>query len=261
MISVSIENYNQLKTCLNIDFVDNIILPIDCFDIKELDSLIDEVYSHNKTPIIKFERISRYNEHDFIKKDTIEILNKHVDNFIVENIDCFSFIINNVYNKKININLDYTMNITNNLSKDFYKNIINNDNLIVSFTQSLELNKHELKQLDFNEYIVYGYVPMMVTANCIFKNMNKCMKNSYDYFVDRKNKKLLFKSYCKYCYNKIFNSDVLYIYDLIKNDEYYKNKNLRFEFTIETEEEIKNILLKNTKPVNFTRGHFNNSMI
>ena len=262
MITASIEQYNQFETCIELDEIKCLILPIDCFDIKQILKMIDIVKNKNKIPIIKFERISRYNEKLFIKNETIELLNSNINYYLIQNLDCFNFVINNI-NKNCKIILDWTMNITNSESKKFYIDYINkkNNKININFTQSMELNKYELKQIDYDEYIVYGYIPTMVSANCIYKNTNKCKNDEYSYIIDRKNKKLNFKSYCKYCYNKIYNPDIIYIDDLVYDDNYFYNKMLRYEFTIENKNDIIDIIVNKKKPLNYTRGHFLKSII
>ena len=82
----------------------------------------------------------------------------------------------------------------------------------------------------------------MVSANCLRKNtfIEKCIRNSikkdediickyrFDfetvkdanyYIIDRKGKKLYYKTYCKFCYNKIFNTEPIYMLD--KLDELF----------------------------------------
>ena len=86
------------------------------------------------------------------------------------------------------------------------------------------------------------------------------------YIIDRKGKKLYYKTYCKYCYNKIFNTEPLFLLDKIEEisnlkivDVNANDHTFRIDFSFESDKEVRNIL--NMKcPKSFTRGHYKNSI-
>ena len=88
---------------------------------------------------------------------------------------------------------------------------------IHDFTLSEELNAGQLRGLcrsvqDRNIYLeklVYGYLPLMVTAGCTLKYTSKdkpCGRPGVYYLTDRKGKQLAALNSCSYCYNLIYNS-------------------------------------------------------
>lgn len=86
------------------------------------------------------------------------------------------------------------------------------------------------------------------------------------YIIDRKGKKLYYKTYCKYCYNKIFNTDPLFLLDKIEEisnlkivDVNTNDHTFRIDFSFENEKEVKDILSMKC-PESFTRGHYKNSI-
>ena len=93
------------------------------------------------------------------------------------------------------------------------------------------------------------------------------------YIIDRKGKKLHYKTYCKYCYNKIFNTEPLFLLDKIEEIQKFNivgaNANIvgathrepsfRIDFSFENEKEVKEILSMKC-PESFTRGHYKNSI-
>lgn len=88
------------------------------------------------------------------------------------------------------------------------------------------------------------------------------------FVVDRKGKKLHYKTYCKYCYNKIFNVEPLYLIDKIDELDFYRIRYIsksasetfyRIDFSFESEKEVRDILNKKV-PYSFTRGHIKNSI-
>ncbi len=223
--------------------------------------------------------------------------------------------INMVANDKLMVELNYTMNCYNQETKQaletLYNEKRNNSKKVpLLFTAPVELNMYELCDVGYDTFVVYSYVDTMVSANCLYKNTHNAsclccgnqtsrhqgvgLSNGYRgdqyepansfYILDRKNKKLHYKVYCKYCYNKIFNTEPLYLLDKIDEIEsiYYNrngrsiknadilanndstNSNIgpwkyRIDFSFENEKEVKNIL-NSICPESFTRGHFKTSI-
>ena len=140
---------------------------------------------------------------------------------------------------------------------------------IHDFTLSEELNAGQLRGLcrsvqDRNIYLeklVYGSLPLMVTAGCTLKYTSKdkpCGRPGVYYLTDRKGKQLAALNSCSYCYNLIYNSVPEYLLD--KPDE-IRNMGvdaLRLSFSIEGADEVENIMKMNADSVKaYTRGHYN----
>ena len=131
---------------------------------------------------------------------------------------------------------------------------------IHDFTLSEELNAGQLRGLcrsvqDRNIYLeklVYGYLPLMVTAGCTLKYTSKdkpCGRPGVYYLTDRKGKQLAALNSCSYCYNLIYNSVPEYLLD--KPDE-IRNMGvdaLRLSFSIEGADEVENIMKMNADSV------------
>ena len=106
------------------------------------------------------------------------------------------------------------------------------------------------------ELLLYGHLPMMVSANCIEKTRNGCTKKNHILGLkDRQNKELSVRLYCKFCYNQIFNADVFSLFGLEKEVAALKPDSLRLEFTVESKNEVEEVLQGKTAK-SFTRGHF-----
>ena len=76
-------------------------------------------------------------------------------------------------------------------------------------TAPVELNKKELLHRDNrnSELIVYGYLPLMVTAQCLKKNSGGCTgDSSVQTLTDRMGMKFPVKCDCVFCYNIVRNS-------------------------------------------------------
>ena len=143
-------------------------------------------------------------------------------------------------------------------------------------TGPLELNEGEFRHRDNRqtEMIVYGWIPMMITAQCIYKNFDTCYKKDPGnpkklYLQDRFLKKFLITRNCKDCYNVIYNSQPLYLMHQAQKLKELGFCSFRVEFLTETKEEAGQILdtwskafIQDQKPDpgimenQYTNGHF-----
>ena len=112
------------------------------------------------------------------------------------------------------------------------------------------------------EQMIYGRLPLMLTANCIAKTAGHCKESAKaDLFIsDRYYKRFPISCHCGYCYNVIYNSVPL---SLHKQYKAYENKTaLRMDFTVENKMETEEVLQFFTKyrdgenpPYEYTAGH------
>ena len=112
-------------------------------------------------------------------------------------------------------------------------------------TLPLELNSKELRDLRSKntEQIIYGYIPLMITANCIYKTNEKCQiavgGEHRATLKDRYGKTFTALTSCKYCYNTIYNSVPLSLHKKYnKSNQGY----CRLQFSIEDGLAVQNIL-------------------
>lgn len=82
----------------------------------------------------------------------------------------------------------------------------------------IELNRYEWEELLKDNAIsamVYGRIPMMITANCLKKSTDRCAHNSgYITLKDRYRKEFPIYTDCTYCYNIVYNSVPLSLHKL-----------------------------------------------
>ena len=170
--------------------------------------------------------------------------------------------------------LDTTMYTWNNEAVDFWEkqDVLRN-------TVPLELKEAEMRHRDnrHSELIVYGYIPLMQSAQCVRKNIASCdMREGSMILKDRYDKEFTAVCVChpwktgttktrERCYNIIYNS---LPYGLLKEAKQVLAlgmQSLRISLTMETSEETEEILNEflgvyyhNRIPAerNFTKGHF-----
>ena len=310
MFKVKVENLKQLEIVLSSKNVSEIILSRDSFAEDDLTKLVNKIKKSGRLAWILMERISRYEENmkPFdLRTSTDKIYEiKNLDGIIIQNLDSFAYVlrrINRVANQNLMIELNYTMNCYNDVTKKVLETLYNDKRTNASetpllFTAPLELNTYELSDVGYDTMVLYSYIDTMVSANCLKKNLNlgtgyiiskkgtlfKNAKNQTSieknnacinrfnfnnvqdfssYIIDRKGKKLYFKTYCKYCYNKIFNTEPLFLLDKIEEIEKGELgaslSKYRIDFSFENEKEVKDILSMKC-PESFTRGHYKNTI-
>lgn len=115
-------------------------------------------------------------------------------------------------------------------------------------TLPVELNSGERRSLGGKKsmQIVYGRLPMMITANCIEKTRGMCHKNEtaipdggrFVPMVDRMGKELPVYIGCRHCTNIIYNSVPLSLHSKVRKTA----GKYRLDFTTENAEETKKIV-------------------
>ena len=109
----------------------------------------------------------------------------------------------------------------------------------------MELNRKEIlrRENSRSEMIIYGRLPLMITAQCIHKNTLGCMhQHKVLNLKDRYSVHFPVKNFCSECYNVIYNSLPVCLF---KEDVTVKKiapAAVRLSFTTETEEETEQIL-------------------
>ena len=185
------------------------------------------------------------------------------DGVLIRNYESFAFVKEKA--PDLQVVMDCNMYEFNREAKRFWK-----EQNVQGLTAPLELNYRELQELGIQdcELIVYGYLQMMVSAQCVRKTTGACTKTpGYLQMTDRKNKDFTVKNCCDYCYNVIYNAEALSLLEQQEEIQTLSPKALRLHFTIESEEETKKVLYcfedvfvkhRETEKLagTYTRGHF-----
>ncbi len=153
------------------------------------------------------------------------------------------------------------LNITNSVSLNEYKNYGLKSTMLSNELTLSDINN--ISKCVDTEILIYGKINVMTTKACIFKNaFGKCGCNEekFMYLEDRLGKKFPILSDKLTCTSRIFNTSPVVMSDKLNQIKKCGAKYLRFSFTDENTDEIKNIisLYKNGKKCDFefTRGHY-----
>lgn len=142
---------------------------------------------------------------------------------------------------------------------------------IDSFTAPLELNRFEQRALDacFQERMVYGRIPMMISANCVKKTAGLCGQDRdktaqtkmWFFLRDRYQAKFPVFVDCAHCMNTIYNSVPLSLHRHLSQIAQDGAGAFRLDFTGESPAQTAEILRlfaekKQTVPYAYTVGHY-----
>lgn len=267
-VRVLIENAEQLPAVLKADFVDTVYLDCMLYTrenlIRKLSEDIDRVQASGKKAFYVFPFIFRQQTSLFYEKIMPELKKLPLDGIMVRSLDEIAFIKewgNENWQMVSDSNL-YTY--SNEAAEYFYRLGMMQDTIPV------ELNRKEIlrRENSRSEMIIYGRLPLMITAQCIHKNTLGCMhQHNVLNLKDRYSVHFPVKNFCPECYNVIYNSLPVCLF---KEDATVKKiapAAVRLSFTTETEEETEQILtiygdiyknggILGQLPMKCTNGHF-----
>ena len=267
-VRVLIEDAEQLPAVLKADFVDTVYLDCMLYTrenlICKLSEDIDRVHASGKKAFYVFPFIFRQQTSLFYEKIMPELKKLPLDGIMVRSLDEIAFMKewgNGNWQMVSDSNL-YTY--SNEAAEYFYRLGMIQDTIPV------ELNRKEIlrRENSRSEMIIYGRLPLMITAQCIHKNTLGCMHQPKVLNLkDRYSVHFPVKNFCSECYNVIYNSLPVCLF---KEDVTVKKiapAVVRLSFTTETEEETEQILtiygdiyknggILGQMPMECTNGHF-----
>lgn len=244
----------QLDTLIGYECFDVFYLDFDMYDRKTLiQQFTDDVQSltkRNKKVYLMLPTIFRADSSDYFVSIAKELDNVNFEGFVVKNYEEL-YLTENLFTGK-KVILDHNMYTFNDVSKSaFFEHGVSGD------TVPLELNSREIMHRNNigSQMIVYGYYPLMTTANCVHKNTNGCdKKQKLIYLKDRYNKSFAVCNNCKECYNTIYNSLPTMLTKNISKLKEAGIRSFRYSFTIETPKQIKAVM--DDKVAEYTNGHY-----
>lgn len=259
----AINDYTTICSCMTRAQLDTLI-SYDCFDVFYLDfdmydrnTLIQQfaddvkcLTKRNKKVYLMLPTILRADSSDYFVSIAKELDKVSFEGFVVKNYEEL-YLTENLFTGK-KVILDHNMYTFNDVSKSaFFEHGVSGD------TVPLELNSKEIMHRNNigSQMIVYGYYPLMTTANCVHKNTKGCdKKQKLIYLKDRYNKSFAVCNNCKECYNTIYNSLPTMLTKNISKLKEAGIRSFRYSFTIETPKQIKAVM--DDKVAEYTNGHY-----
>lgn len=259
---VSVEQKEQWEAALSQEEVDGIYCSISMYSVKnfreEVLQDIQVTHQAGKEYYLTLPYVLREGRLDN-RIQAIREMGKSADGFVIRNLEELGYLKNlGLERKAVG---DYSLYSFNDLSQNFLE-----DMGLLRTTVPLELNGKEIrrKECSRSEMIVYGYYPMMISAQCVKKTCGTCDHQSGTVQLkDRYGNYFMTKSFCDFCYTVIYNSVPTSLWEETEQIKSAGVQALRMNFTWENRKECKRLLeffvqkKKNAfKMQDATKGHF-----
>lgn len=253
----------QFNVLSNVEQVDGFIVSL--FDVS--DTLLASIMQSGKKCFLRIPEILREAQSKKIETEFHRLLSKYsFSGYYAESICGLAFLKKQVPDAEIHIgNGLYAMN---SVSAALLKQEGS------SYSIPYELNEKEIKHLLVSdaEMMVYGYLPLMQSANCLQKTLKCCNQADTTYEIKDKDGRV-FSSYMHHslCFNTLYNNVPLSLHKVYKDIR--KNRNLsiiRLEFSMENEKETRNVVerffsdFENENmvvPNSYTTGHYKRGVL
>jgi putative protease len=237
-IFVLIRNIQQLNAVIQFN-VEGVYIESELIAIEEIKEMVDICNNKNIKSYVALPRIFNKKIQDKFMNKYKKIQELNVNGYLVRTYGEMNLVENT--NKEIVI--DYNLNVINNQTINTWK-----QKGASRITLSPELHNKDIYKLNniSSEILIYGYLPLMVSKQCVVtnatKNSNLCYNNKKYYLKDRYGKNFYIDRRCINCHNVIYNSSPLILFDQSKRISELGINNLRLEFTTEKNKDIVNIM-------------------
>lgn len=265
-ISVTVYDVELLNVVLEEQHVKRIYFEMSESSFSELAEIAERIKKAGKEAFLVLPYIFRKKTADIFQKNIVPLKNAGFGGYLIKNLDELQFLMDNeIKGKRI---LDYNVYRFNDYAGSFFKEM-----QVDRYTIPLELNKNEISSLDNSdsEMLVYGQLPVMVSAQCIMKNITGCTAHtdkaeSVLYLKDRVGKYMPVVNQCAWCYNIIYNASPLNLLDQAEELKKCGISNIRLDLRFVKAEDAGQIIGKAVQAFiydketdvkgDFTRGHF-----
>ena len=242
-LHVYIASQKMLPEVLESACVDDIFLDFP-FDADLMQRCADRIRKAGKKVGFCFPYVFRENTRTYFAQKKAEFLKIGFDTVVVRSYDSLSFAARELGIEKEKILLDYNLYVFSDEAAGAFASAG-----FARYTASLELNQKELHHMPNHnsEFWLYGYVPLMISAQCVYKNYDKCYRDKKEseknlYLKDRYFKKFFIKRNCKDCYNIIYNSQPVSLFHQADLVEGLGFASYRISFVSEDTAQIRRVL-------------------
>ena len=237
-LRVQLEQADYLNEVLDFPEVRAIYLTSEKLDFQKLPEYAEACHVAGKECLLVLPAIFRTPARQWFEERMELLRNAGLDGLVLKNLEELEFV------KKQGLELpligDHNLYSWNREASVFWKK-----QGIIRETLPLELNDRELRErgADGAELVAYGYLPLMTSAGCLHRTVERCdHKETVRMLVDRYKKEFPAVNYCRYCYNVIYNSEPLSLLNNKEEIERIAPESLRLCFTLESRKELRRIL-------------------
>lgn len=270
-LAVSIENRKMAAEILECAFVQDIYFDSSCYTREHLiEALAEDIraaHAAGKKAYYALPSVFRSASADFYKAHSKAFLAMGLDGILIKSIDEAAFAQKH-FGGELSFLLDHSLYSWNCKAIEMFAKL-----KPLRDTVPLELNRRELFARDNHnsELVIYGNLPLMVSAQCIHANTGSCDRRpSLHYLKDRYGNYFPVKNNCMECYNTIYNTTPLMLFGFHEEFRKMNMAGYRISFTTEDTEKIREVLAlyqkcflwdcKNPKELfgqgTYTNGHY-----
>lgn len=268
--AVSVEDRGQAKAALEYDFVDAIYYDSGCYRraslAADLGNDVAAAHRAGREAYLILPAVFRPHTADFYRAKREEILASGLDGVVVKSYDAAAFVREH-FADRLAVVLDHSLYTWNHRAKDALWQLAP-----LRDTVPLELNRGEIRERENagSELLIYGYLPLMTSAQCVHANTASCdAKETVLYLKDRYGKYFPVKNHCSECYNVIYNTTPLVLFGARRDCKEAGIRAYRLAFTVEDAVRVREILqicaetfllekedFKNLYDGDYTNGHY-----
>lgn len=266
-IHVELSDPETLSAVLPFSEVSKIYLDSERLAPEKMKDYVSLCREAGKDCVLVLPAIFRQKARAYFEKHEAQIREAGFHAVVIKNLEELGFLKKAGW--KLPMILDHNLYLFNQRALNFWKEQNWGEGGFLYDTLPLELNERELslRGCEDSEMLVYGHLPLMVTAGCLHKTVNRCQhKTGLLTLTDRYQKEFPVLNYCRYCYNVIYNCAPLSLLGSRPSVERLNPKSLRLSFTIEGKKEIAKLLTqyidvycygreRQEETKDFTRGH------
>ena len=203
--------------------------------------LCREVKKAGKRAFLVLPHIFRQKEKEKYRVITNELQPGDIDGFLVKSLEELTFLKETGLEKQYEVRLNYNLYVFQQWAKQFYLEKGYN-----RFTVPVELNEEEIRGLGVSDcdFIIYGRLPLMVSAQCVRDNVLTCSggkKTEGIVLKDRMGAEFPVRQICDFCYNLIYNSACLSLLDTDVVRQ-FTPAGWRMDFTLENGTQMQEVL-------------------
>lgn len=239
-LGASAEREEQILPLLESSAVSRIYIDSGVFQRKELTGGLEALMrqARKRKKEIYFILPAVFRDHTAVFYESV-LHNMKVDGFLAKSYDALAFLLDQNI-KPDKIRLDHNLYSFSAESRDaFYRLGIEGDTL------PFELNRKEIRGRNNqnSEMVIYGRQPLMISAQCIRKNLEECdHMPGVCYLKDRYGVYFPVKNHCNECYNVIYNSRPLQLLPVLDELKKFGVSCFRLSFTLESGAQTKEVL-------------------
>lgn len=268
-VAVSMEEIRLLPEVLKTPWVDRVYLSWQDLKKQEhIEEIFKTVNHAGKECFIMLPQIARKKQMEELRFAKELLFSEKVQGLLVRNLEEYEWLLESGYEKQLI--LDYMMYGYNKKAQKVFRSMRKE---ATRMTYPVECNQQELKALDLQDgdLFFYGYLPLMVSAQCVKNNLGGCNhQEEWLTLTDRYQKDFYVRNYCDGCFNEIYNGQPIWLGNEKEICDNLPSGAYRIHFTKETLEEaqrvldsVKDVLEGRVNPPtdNFTKGHLKRGIL